>query len=126
MKIKVYMVLLFLGFFACKTEGKKNVENQKIKPEIEMAFDKEKWSVKEGNDYPFRDRMLHDIVYNDTVRTLHKNEILELLGEPDRIDSSYLFYKIVQKRIQFIPLHTKTMVVKLSGDNTIEWIKIHE
>lgn len=90
-----------------------------------MVFDKSRWNVSEGLDYPFRDRMVNDVVYNDTIRDLSKNEILDLLGEPDRINENYLYYLVDQKRIGNWPLHTKTMVIKLTGDS-IEWIKIHQ
>ncbi len=101
-------------------------ENEKNSPGSEMKFDKEKWRVKEGKDYPFREGMLNDIIYSDTVRSQNKDQILALLGEPDRINENYLYYMIAQKRIASWPLHTKTMVIMLSGDNTVEWIKIHE
>lgn len=93
---------------------------------IEMKFDKTKWGLKEGQDYIYRNQMLDDIVYNDTIRLLNKDEIINLLGNPDRTNEVYLYYLITQKRLGSWPLHTKTMVVKLSDDNSIDWIKIHE
>ena len=69
--------------------------------------------------------MLNDFVYNDTIRSVNKTEILNLLGEPDRSTEGHLYYTIKQTRIGAWPLHTKSMVIKLSSD-TIEWIKIHE
>ena len=77
-------------------------------------------------DYPNRDQMLNSIVFNDSVRALNEDEILDLLGEPDRRNDGYLYYMISHRRLGFWPLHTKTMVVKLSENNTIDWIKIHE
>ncbi len=44
----------------------------------------------------------------------------------DRINENYLYYMIAQKRIGSWPLHTKTMVIMLSDEDTIEWIKIHD
>lgn len=91
-----------------------------------MSFDQAKWKEKDGKDYPFRDRMLNDIVYNDTVRSRNKEQILDLLGEPDRTNENYLYYMIAQRRLGFWPLHTKSLVIKFSDDNTVDWIKIHE
>lgn len=124
MRLKLLITLLLLCSLACKTdkEGQSNIEEYKT--EIPVTFDKTKWSVKEGMNYPYRDQMLNDVVYNDTIRSLDKNEILELLGEPDRINDGHLYYMITQKRFGVWPLKTKTMVIKLSED-TIEWIKIH-
>ena len=72
--------------------------------------------------------MLNDIVYNDTVRSLNKDDILDLLGEPSYYRSNELFlhYEITTKRLFSWTLHSKTMVSKLSEDKTIDWIKIHE
>jgi hypothetical protein len=95
---------------------------------IEMNFDKEKWQIKEGKDYPYRDAMLNDIVYTDKFRKLNKNEILEVLGEPTyyRDDKNYLHYIITQTRLLSWPLHTKVLVIKISEDSSVEWIKIHK
>jgi hypothetical protein len=58
--------------------------------------------------------------------SLRKDEILDLLGQPDKIDGNYLFYRIAQQRLGFWPLHTKTLVIKFYEDSTVEWIRIHE
>jgi hypothetical protein len=126
MQIRFLIILLLLCSSACNTERGEKSDLVNRETETEITFDKKKWRAKEGLDYPYRDQMLHDIVYNDTVRTLNKDEILELLGEPDRSNVGYLYYMIAQKRLGFWPLHTKTLVIKLSEDSTIDWIKIHE
>jgi hypothetical protein len=128
MKMRVLIVFLFAFCLACKTDRQDYAENMEIKPESEMVFDKAKWKTKDGKDYPYRERMLNDVVYNDTIRTLNKDEILDLLGEPSyyRTNENFLYYMITQKRLVLWPLHTRTMVIKISADNTIDWIKIHE
>ncbi len=127
-KIRFFIVSLFVCSLACKTDRGENGGNEKSKPDSEWVFDKAKWNTKDGADYPYRDRMLNDLVYNDTIRSLNKDEILGLLGEPSyyRSNENYLYYLITEKRIGFWTLHTKTMVIKLSEDDTIDWIKIHE
>ncbi len=127
-KIRISIVLLVVCCLACKTDRGENGGNEKLKPESELVFDKVKWNTKDGADYSYMDKMLNDIVYNDTVRSLNKDEILDLLGEPSyyRSNESYLYYLITRKRLVFWPLHTKTLVIKLSEDDTIDWIKIHE
>lgn len=126
MQIRFLIILLLLCCLACNTEREEKSDLVDHETEAEILFDKTKWRAKEGLDYLYRDQMLYDIVYNDTVRALNKDEILELLGEPDRSNDGYLYYMIAQKRIGFWPLHTKTLVIKLSEDSTIDWIKIHE
>jgi hypothetical protein len=70
--------------------------------------------------------MVNDVLYNDTIRSLNGEEILGLLGKPDRINEGHLYYKIVETSLGFWTLNQKTLVVKLTADNTIEWIKLHE
>jgi hypothetical protein len=84
----------------------------------EMPFDKELWHTKDGMDFPYRAKMYKDLLYGDTLRVIQREEILQLLGEPDRIDSNYLFYEVSQEHIGFIPFQTKTLVIILSGDST--------
>jgi len=124
--MRFLIVPILLCCLACNTEreDKSGVEDRGI--EAEITFDKTKWRAMEGSDYPYRDQMLNDIVYNDTVRELNEDEIIELLGEPDRTNDGYLYYMIVQKRLGFWPLHTKSLVIKIAEDSTIDWIKIHE
>jgi len=126
MKLKVFIISLFICCLACKTDKEINVENQKNDEDSEIVFDKEKWKIKEGKDYPYRDKMINDIVYNDTIRTLKKDQLLELLGEPDYIREGHLYYRINETRLGNWTFKTKTMVIKLKEGTSIEWIKIHE
>ncbi len=122
-RIKVLFLVLvaMVGWLSCNLDDAPEFEI-----EGKTAFDKVKWGVKEGKDYPYRDQMVNDVVYNDTIRTLGKVEIMELLGEPDRINNGHLYYMIRQSRLASWPLHTKTMVIKLSDTDKVDWIKIHE
>jgi hypothetical protein len=126
MRIILSILILSALCLACSNPGDKNFENGAEDQENEMVFDKTKWIRKEGEDYLFRDKMVNRIVHNDTIRTLNKNEILFLLGEPDRINENHLYYTISQKRLGFWPIHTKTMVIKFKTVDAIDWIKIHE
>lgn len=117
MKKLICITALFL-FTAC---------NEDIAPAQEaISFDEEKWKTKEGKDYPFREEMLGDLMENQGLRQLKRDEILELLGEPTRIDTNYVFYRIEQKRIGLFPLHTTTMVIQFAQDSTVNWIKVHK
>ena len=126
MRNRLYIALFLLCCFSCNND--KDVKSTPLErgEEAEIQFDKSKWSSKEDLDYPYRDQMLNDLLYNDTVRSLSKDETLYLLGEPDRINDGYHYYMIAQKRLGSWPLHTKSLVIKFSNDSTIAWIKIHE
>lgn len=128
MKIKILILFFLISMLSCHRQRESINEDMSVISNSEIKFDQEKWQIKEGKDYPYRDKMVNDIVYNDTIRTLTRFEILELLGQPSyyREDTNFLYYTIKQTRLFSWPLHTKTMVVKMKNNNTIEWIKIHE
>jgi len=109
---------------ACQND-KSVTKNIEAEENTEIKFDKNKWQEKVNNFYPYRDLMLNDVVYNDTIRSLNKEQVLEILGEPDRINEGHLYYRITQTRLGAWPLKTKTMVIKLTDSEGIEWIKIH-
>lgn len=92
----------------------------------DLKLDQVKWKTKDGKDYPYREQLLDEILYSDAIRALKKEELLDLLGDPDRSTEGYLYYMIKQRRIVNWPLHTKTMVIKLTDDDSIDWIKVHE
>ena len=116
---KILLFLLFLGNYLLTKNRRQDVSQEK--------FDKIKWRTKDGRDYPYRNGMLNDLVYNQKLKGLKKEEVLNLLGQPNRTDSNYLFYTIYQEFLGDIPVpvHTKTLVIKLAQD-TVEWRKIHE
>lgn len=124
--MKPALICLLFICVACNPARKENADNGIDPVEGELVFEKSKWDMMEGNDYPYRDRMVNDVLYNDTIRSLDKVQLLDLLGKPDRINENFIYYKISQKRLGYWPLHTKTMVVKFSDSDSIEWIKIHE
>ncbi len=90
------------------------------------VFDPVKWKVLRDDAYPYRADMLDDLVESRVLKTLSEDEVLDLLGPPTRKDSSYLFYRVDQTRLFMWPLHTTTLVIKLSADSTENQVLIHE
>ena len=118
--MKNYIVIALLLFcYACQKD---------IKDEDKIVFDKVKWQIKNNDEYPFRLRMLDDSLYTGWARKLKKKEVLELFGEPSyyREDKSYLYYILDQPHLLSWPLYTKALVIKLSDDGSVEWIKYYE
>jgi hypothetical protein len=126
MRTTLLITLSFLICFGCQPEKEGKPKQEERESVSEMTFDKSKWAVKEGGDYPYRDQMVNDVLYNDTIRSLNGEEILGLLGKPDRINEGHLYYRITETSLGFWTLHAKTLVIKLSADNSIEWIKLHD
>ncbi|MBR9920485.1 MAG: hypothetical protein GYB31_06570 [Bacteroidetes bacterium] len=112
-------LIFIIPFFLLACNGEKEVDQL-------LTFDSEKWQLKEGKDYPYRDQMLDDLVDSRLLKPMTKEEVLDVLGVPDRSDGLYLFYTVTQKRIGLFPLHTTTLVVKLSEDGGENTILIHE
>lgn len=123
---KIVFSVLLLSLLSCKSGKESKPDMQKSNKEEIATFDKTKWSIKKSEDYLYREKMLNDVVYNDTIRNLAKEELFDLLGEPDRQNEGHLYYTIAQTRLGFWPLRTKTMVIKLSKQDSIDWIKIHQ
>jgi hypothetical protein len=130
MKLKFLSAILFLSCLACSHAKEEKSDTPESGTRTDIEFDKTKWRIKEVNDfnqpdYPHRNEMLKDLINHQRLNGLKKNELLDLLGQPDQIDSGYLFYQVSQRRLYFFPLHTKTLVIKLDRDSTVEWRKIH-
>lgn len=130
---RTFYLLSLLSCLSCAEDRNSNNPNSSIASEnarerinLDTIFDEARWKTKDGFDYPYRDKMLGNLMNNQNLRALDRQEVLDLLGEPDRIDTNYLFYQVEQTRIGFFPLHTKTMVIKFSDEDTIEWVKVHK
>lgn len=119
--VTIVAAFALVGFFIVKSAAK----GLKSEPQNEISFDTTKWQKKKGLDYPYRLNMLNDLMTSDTLKILKKEEIINLLGQPDRMDKEYLFYRIAQKRVGLFPLTTKTLVIKLANDGTKNKVMTH-
>lgn len=120
--MKKLVILFFcLACLSCKDNSKEITKNESEAP----VFDKEKWNAADDSGYLLRERMLPDLMSNDTLKQLKKEGIVALLGEPSRVDNNYLFYTVSQKRLFALPLSTKSLVIKLRDDGSVEWVKTH-
>lgn len=109
-----FIVILLLGL-SCTTTS---VE--------QIPFEKSKWEIMQGLDYPYRPQMVDTLLYSDLLRKLPRSAILDSLGQPDRMHQNHLYYQIAQRRIGLWPLHTTTLVIKLNEDENVDWIKLHQ
>ncbi len=125
MRKYVMSLALLVLFGACDSGQETSETGTPASPVTETSFDPSKWREKDGEDYPYREDMLEEVVYNDTIRSLNEDQLIGLLGEPDRKNEEYLYYRISQTKLFAWALKTKTMVIKLSDRDTVEWIKIH-
>lgn len=114
---------LFLLFCIVIINAVVNVRNRESEKGI--AFNKSQWEMKNNADYPNRNKMLKELMTSDTLKQLKKEEVIQVLGQPDRMDNAYLFYTIAQERLGLFPLHTKTLVIKIN-DSTANSVMIHQ
>lgn len=117
-----FILVLFVG---CNSSPE-NPESNQPPESLTVSFDPVKWKIQKEGDYPYREEMLDDLVESRQLKNLSIEEVLELLGPPTRTDSSYLFYQVEQTRLFMWPLHTTTLVIKLSGDSSENKVMIHE
>ena len=119
MKIKNLLILFFLCCFSCKNKSEQHSQEK---------FDKIKWAANDGKVYQYRNNMLNDLVYNQNLKGLKYDNVIDMLGQPDRTDNGHLFYTIVKEYLANtdVIVHSKSLVIKLAKDSTVEWRKIHE
>jgi len=55
--------------------------------------------------------MLHSVLYSDSLRTLNQQELVGILGAPDRRQNDYLYYLIENRTIGLFTLYEHTLVV---------------
>ena len=93
--------------------------------EIYVKFDKAKWQSKEGDAYPYRSDMLRDLIDSVNLKNISFDSLINILGQPDRVNEGHLYYSVYKKEIGFVSFGTKAFVIKLKPDSTVEWRKIY-
>ena len=117
MVIKKLLILPIMFLTACKRQDK-DMKQEK--------FDQQKWATKVDLDYPYRDAMLKDLMTNQSLKKLKRDQVLNLLSEPTRTDTGYLFYNVATDRLGPLIIHSKSLVIKFHKDSSVEWVKIHQ
>jgi len=125
-KMHLMPVLIFLCLLWCTGCRNGAADSKEGDAAGGMPFDSAKWLVKEGGRYPYRDRMLDDLIHHHRLHGMHRDRVLQFLGIPDRKNGAYLYYAVDRDQLGPLTLHTKTLVIKLNSDSTVEWRKIHQ
>lgn len=119
-------IFLTMLVVACQSDAEPKADEETAPDIVDNSiFDQDKWMTVEDGEYPYRDQMVHDVLYNDTIRDLSKDQLTELLGEPNDVREGHLYYSISRSNLGGWTLSAKTLVVKLVGDSSIAWIKLH-
>ncbi|MBD3581233.1 hypothetical protein [Flavobacterium selenitireducens] len=113
---KIILIGLILFGYACQRETREV-------PQI--PFDKAKWDMTGENGYPYRDNMLSDLMDDQELKGLTREKLFDKLGQPTRTQDDYVYYRILEQKLGFATLHTKTLVLHIENDE-VNKVLIHE
>lgn len=126
MRFYLLILILFFSSCSCNNEQQKVTPQKEVLEESELAFDRVKWNMKEGVSYPYREQMLNNVIYNDSLRALNQKDVIAHLGEPSRVQDNYVYYLLEEKKVLMLTLTARTLVIKFNEEDRVEWMKIHE
>ena len=115
-------LIISLIFFLCLIGA---CNNKKVDATALVKFDKVKWQTKDGDAYPYRDEMLDNLIDSVNRKGIQFDSLIKILGQPDRVNEGHLYYNIHRKKMFAIAFGTKSFVIKLKPDSTVEWRKIY-
>ncbi|WP_421765043.1 hypothetical protein [Ekhidna sp.] len=123
---KTILILLIL-FFSCENSKEEKSTTNELKEDLkEIPFSSKMWKEKIEDTYPHRAKMYREVLYGESVRTLSKQEVLSMLGKPDKEENNHCYYLIDRTGIGSWTLNQKSMVIKFKADDSVEWIKMYE
>lgn len=77
--------------------------------------------------YPFRDKMLKDIIENEMFIGLKLEQLTDTLGQPNRIIENRVVYSTVTDFGSDIdPVFTKDLIVKFNSDSIVTGLEVKE
>jgi hypothetical protein len=108
---KIFLLIVFIVFNGCQINS-------------QTKFNKEKWLIKKGSKFLYRNEMLNDLVENFQLNGLTKNELIELLGKSENMNKNdkELFYPILQKYDE--PNHIIFLVIRINKKEIVDYFKI--
>ena len=98
----------------------------------DLKFDKSRWikfNDSDGGEYPYRNRMLNDLVKNHKLKGLTYRQLIDSLGSPTNLDvlDGTVSYEITSKFDSDIdPTNGRNLDLILDADSTVISYKISE
>ncbi|GAB3573819.1 hypothetical protein [Hymenobacter daeguensis] len=124
---KLSRLLAGLLVFACSTLIISCAQNKN-----ELKFNKAQWERfddSEGGEYPYRDRMLGDLVEHHQLKGLTYKQLIDSLGTPGNFDNDddTVRYEIITGFTSDIdPTYGKHLSLTLGADSTVTSYRISE
>lgn len=122
----IWLVPCLLFLVTCKPDTADKKEAGRREIAVDSTFDPVRWQVREGDNYPYRERMYRQLLYSDTLRQRSKSEILRLLGAPDRTGEGHIYYQLRGTQVGPVLFFSKFLVFKFTEADSVEWIKVHD
>lgn len=119
MKSLKYILILMNLLGSCKSNDSKTPKE----PEV-VRFDKIKWHQKDDQGYTYRDKMANDLITRRTLDGLKRDDVTNLLGDPDRNEQNYLFYELREEKAYGFMLNKKVMLVYIGADSVVENVSV--
>ena len=88
MKFALLIISFLSSIYGCNDTIKHKQSDENISRE---KFDKTKWRTKDANGYPYRDKMLNDLITNEKLKGLKKEEVIDLLGRQTELTAAICF-----------------------------------
>lgn len=110
-KLRYGIVIIAIMIVSC---------NQQIK------FDKTNWTTKDDMEYPYRKKMLKDLITNYKLSGIKYSELIALLGQPQYNDSASLGYEIETHYNVIDPDYAKKLEFIFNKDSVITSFKVAE
>jgi hypothetical protein len=87
----------------------------------DIPFENVKWLEKDEVDYPYRHRMIDDLLENHRLQGLSYRQLTELLGQPEKYDTKEkIIYDIEQEYGTDIdPVYVKYLAFTLDKDSVV-------
>lgn len=119
MKKNIAIVMMILSLLACRRDAE-------IAALGKIEFNTKQWA--EGTDgvYPYREKMVDDLLKRYDWEGMPRTEVEALLGKPQSGDSLNYVYMMYQKKIGFFRAFTHALVVKFREDGVVKKVVIYK
>jgi hypothetical protein len=111
MQIIKYLILTTLILVSCESE---------------MKFDKEKWSETDDFEFPYRNRMLKDLLSKYNFKGFQYRDVINILGDPTDWGDDFFSYQILIHFNSIDPDYLKELKFDFGKDSIIKSFEVTE
>lgn len=90
-----------------------------------QKFTRDAWSYADDLEFPSRDKILDDLLTSHPLKGLTHHQILQLIGQPQNIDTAKFMYTYEIENTAYRynpkkkPIHIKNLLVYFSKDSVV-------